>query len=224
MRKSQGINLIKLRNPWGNHEWLGAYSDCSDLWTDTMKRELHYVDADDGTFWMSFEDFQKYYTDIDVARSKGKVGQLKGAETKLTADEKTSETFIVEAPQPIEVQFNTEIIGADDVRYAIKVVDGAKSGGTIMKTNQTIFSLTTQKLKFTSTKYVINVYSQQPVPAGTTVFVRVVSESDFTMTVNGKEIKENPELDVPEITEMDEDGDGIPDLKQVITKSIGDKL
>jgi len=57
-----GLKLIKLRNPWGQHEWNGDWSDNSKLWTPQLKKELNYVDANDGSFWMSFDDFQKCYS------------------------------------------------------------------------------------------------------------------------------------------------------------------
>jgi hypothetical protein len=41
-----------VRNPWGNTEWNGAYSDKDAAWTPALKRELGWTDADDGTFWM----------------------------------------------------------------------------------------------------------------------------------------------------------------------------
>jgi hypothetical protein len=28
------VQLVKLRNPWGDHEWNGDWSDKSGLWTD----------------------------------------------------------------------------------------------------------------------------------------------------------------------------------------------
>ena len=205
LREADGMKFIKIRNPWGNHEWLGPYSDCSDKWTPKLKQELHYVDADDGTFWMNFDDFLKYYTDIDIARSKGKVGMLKGVEIPLTKESEAPK-FVFESDQEFDIQFNTEIIGVDDVPYALKAVDGVKGGGLIMKTNQTIFSLTSHKLKFKSKKYALTVYTDAPVPKDATVFVRGVSPSPFTLLMNGKEIKEDPDLDIPEVTDDDDDG------------------
>jgi len=29
--------LLKVRNPWGSHEWTGDWSDSSPLWTDHLK-------------------------------------------------------------------------------------------------------------------------------------------------------------------------------------------
>ena len=56
------IKLINLRNPWGNGEWSGAWSDASKKWTEDIKKQCgNYMDKDDGSFWMSFEDFCKYY-------------------------------------------------------------------------------------------------------------------------------------------------------------------
>lgn len=60
--EGNGLKLIKLRNPWGSHEWNGDWSDKSKKWTSKLKKELNYVDADDGSFWMSFDDFQKCYS------------------------------------------------------------------------------------------------------------------------------------------------------------------
>ena len=60
---SQGKQkLVNLRNPWGNGEWSGPWSDGSSKWTEDLKNQCgNYEDIDDGSFWMSFEDFCKYY-------------------------------------------------------------------------------------------------------------------------------------------------------------------
>jgi calpain-15 len=55
--KEQGITLVQMRNPWGHYEWKGDWSDKSELWTDELKEEVGLVVADDGCFWMSFEDY-----------------------------------------------------------------------------------------------------------------------------------------------------------------------
>jgi len=63
-KKGQNVNLIQLRNPWGSFEWNGDWGDKSDCWTDEAKAEVNFTDEDDGTFWMSFDDFKKYFSRI----------------------------------------------------------------------------------------------------------------------------------------------------------------
>jgi len=60
-------NLIRLRNPWGDTEWKGNWSDSSSLWDDvsqSQKDDIDLVNKDDGEFWMSYNDFLEYYEDI----------------------------------------------------------------------------------------------------------------------------------------------------------------
>jgi hypothetical protein len=53
-----GYQLIKLRNPPGHaDEWKGDWSDKSKLWSRRLKHKYGWVDADDHTFYMSFDDF-----------------------------------------------------------------------------------------------------------------------------------------------------------------------
>ena len=63
-----GQKLCQIRNPWGNFEWKGAWSDNSDLWTDDIKERIGWEDKDDGTFWMGWEDVQYYFSRISVNR------------------------------------------------------------------------------------------------------------------------------------------------------------
>ena len=63
------VNLVKLRNPWGNFEWKGAWGDNSDEWTDELKEQCQVnPDADDGTFWMAFDDFKNYFSYISIGK------------------------------------------------------------------------------------------------------------------------------------------------------------
>ncbi|XP_059488829.1 calpain-A-like [Neocloeon triangulifer] len=69
-RVSGKIPLIRLRNPWGNAvEWNGAWSDKSPEWQfippEEQKRIGLTFDAD-GEFWMSFRDFVKYFTRLEI--------------------------------------------------------------------------------------------------------------------------------------------------------------
>ena len=54
--------LIKLRNPWGDFEWTGDWSDQSANWTPEIKKQLNYQEENDGSFWMSFLDFCHYFS------------------------------------------------------------------------------------------------------------------------------------------------------------------
>ena len=46
--------LLRLRNPWGEKEWNGAWSDNSREWQqvpDSAKKEAGLVSDNDGEFW-----------------------------------------------------------------------------------------------------------------------------------------------------------------------------
>jgi hypothetical protein len=60
--------LVQLRNPWGTYEWKGKWSDKSSHWKKypSIAKQLKFEAADDGTFWMSFDDFKKVYTRINI--------------------------------------------------------------------------------------------------------------------------------------------------------------
>lgn len=49
-----GKKLVQVRNPWGEHEWNGAYSDRSSMWTNSLKQEVGYEDEEDGSFFMQW--------------------------------------------------------------------------------------------------------------------------------------------------------------------------
>ena len=66
--KGTKIRLLKIRNPWGTNEWQGDWSDKSSKWTPELKKELNWNDEIDGTFWMAYEDFLKFYTSTHVAK------------------------------------------------------------------------------------------------------------------------------------------------------------
>ena len=59
--------VVHLRNPWGNGEWSGEWSDSSDVWNAQLRKELGMDgDVDDGEFYMSFKDFIKYFAVLGV--------------------------------------------------------------------------------------------------------------------------------------------------------------
>ena len=59
--------LVHLRNPWGNGEWSGDWSDSSLKWTNDLRNQCdNYERKDDGSFWMSFNDFRRYYVVVGI--------------------------------------------------------------------------------------------------------------------------------------------------------------
>ncbi|MGH0132317.1 UNVERIFIED_CONTAM: hypothetical protein FKN15_050526 [Acipenser sinensis] len=67
--KETRVRLVRLRNPWGQVEWNGPWSDKSKEWATIEKHEkerLQQQSAEDGEFWMAFEDFKKNFTKIEI--------------------------------------------------------------------------------------------------------------------------------------------------------------
>uniref|UniRef100_A0A671YNP4 Calpain-2 catalytic subunit-like n=1 Tax=Sparus aurata TaxID=8175 RepID=A0A671YNP4_SPAAU len=60
--------LVRVRNPWGQVEWTGPWSDGSSEWDDVRKDEkskLNHV-AEDGEFWMSYSDFIRQFSRLEI--------------------------------------------------------------------------------------------------------------------------------------------------------------
>ncbi|XP_075699903.1 calpain-3 isoform X4 [Rhinoderma darwinii] len=67
--KAEKVKLVRLRNPWGQVEWNGSWSDNSKEWTIIDKSEksrLQHQIKEDGEFWMSFDDFMKNFTKLEI--------------------------------------------------------------------------------------------------------------------------------------------------------------
>ena len=85
------VRLLQLRNPWGRFEWSGDWSDKSRLWTEELKKECGLEVVEDGIFFISLEDYLKYYghttickyhdkyvrSDIELVQHRGKYILLK---------------------------------------------------------------------------------------------------------------------------------------------------
>ncbi|KAI0237153.1 Calpain-5 [Lamellibrachia satsuma] len=61
--------IVRLRNATGKKQWNGDWSDTSRQWTllstkDREKFGLTFEQEND--FWMSFDDFAKYFTNVDI--------------------------------------------------------------------------------------------------------------------------------------------------------------
>ncbi|KAG1939837.1 calpain-1 catalytic subunit [Pimephales promelas] len=58
--------LVRMRNPWGQVEWTGAWSDGSSEWNSVAASERPNANAEDGEFWMSFSEFLSHYSRIEI--------------------------------------------------------------------------------------------------------------------------------------------------------------
>ncbi|KAK8727150.1 hypothetical protein OTU49_009721 [Cherax quadricarinatus] len=69
-RVSGKIPLVRIRNPWGNEaEWQGSWSDQSPEWQfipPEEKEEIGLTFEHDGEFWMSFKDFLRNFTMLEL--------------------------------------------------------------------------------------------------------------------------------------------------------------
>ncbi|KFQ08541.1 Calpain-1 catalytic subunit, partial [Leptosomus discolor] len=66
--RGQQEQLIRIRNPWGQVEWTGAWSDGSSEWNhiDPGDREELQLKMEDGEFWMSFRDFMREFSRLEI--------------------------------------------------------------------------------------------------------------------------------------------------------------
>lgn len=72
------VRLLQIRNPWGrtgegqsSGEWNGDWSDKSELWEEVEGAVDFFnptLDANDGTFWISFEDFVEQFSEIGFCK------------------------------------------------------------------------------------------------------------------------------------------------------------
>ena len=67
--KNVKCNLIKLRNPTGKGKYNGDWgTSLSKRWTPDMKLRFNVFDEDEdnGIFWMQYEDFIKFFSEITI--------------------------------------------------------------------------------------------------------------------------------------------------------------
>ncbi|XP_035029450.2 calpain-2 catalytic subunit [Hippoglossus stenolepis] len=68
LHRGSPVELLRIRNPWGQVEWTGAWSDESEKWDGVQPEEKRKLDhcAEDGEFWMSYTDFLCQFSRLDI--------------------------------------------------------------------------------------------------------------------------------------------------------------
>ncbi|XP_049753345.1 calpain-3 isoform X2 [Elephas maximus indicus] len=67
--KDEKVKLVRLRNPWGQVEWNGPWSDGWKEWSFVDKNEkarLQHQVVENGEFWMSYDDFIYHFTKLEI--------------------------------------------------------------------------------------------------------------------------------------------------------------
>lgn len=70
-RELLGEYVLRIRNPWGQLEWNGDWSDESSLWHSVprgVKEAFGHFHGDDGNFWVNVEDFTRFFSGIEVCK------------------------------------------------------------------------------------------------------------------------------------------------------------
>jgi len=64
------LRLLHVRNPWGSGEWKGNYSDNDrEGWTPEALEKFKPVFANDGAFYIPYDEWWKYYNEVSVLLS-----------------------------------------------------------------------------------------------------------------------------------------------------------
>jgi hypothetical protein len=113
----KGVDLLKLRNPWGDDEWNGAYSKGSKEWTAELKAAVGDEKGDQkGSFWISSKDFFAHFGQITGVRMFDASYKASVTCSFIEQDNKTEQTksFSIEPETECQVLV---VVQQRDARY-----------------------------------------------------------------------------------------------------------
>ena len=93
----KNVRLLNVRNPWGQFEWGGKWSDKDKAsWTpDFVQAIKPDFDVQDGSFWIEYDDFFKYYESLTVCKIENwRELRLKGKFIKAEEMQSGNQTVI----------------------------------------------------------------------------------------------------------------------------------
>jgi len=158
VKEELGVCLVELRNPWGEHEWQGDWSDRSPLWTQEMKDAFHPTldegtsatdgtESEDGLFWMSAADFFQFFDGVSVVYHDAKTAKRVSCITKGCSIFPELVEFVVSQPTSgyvTLIQHDTRIRGKDPYIGLGFGVYGPCSGEHSLPSNMVLQSAVSQ--------------------------------------------------------------------------------
>mmetsp|Transcript_19879 Transcript_19879/g.18894 ORF Transcript_19879/g.18894 Transcript_19879/m.18894 type:complete len:131 (-) Transcript_19879:12-404(-) len=102
------VRLVKIRNPWGQKEWQGDWSDKSEKWLKAkgMKERVGLEDKDDGIFFISLSDYKEFFYITTICK------YINGNDYSLIADFHAFNDYCV-------VEFNLERDYPEDIVFTL---------------------------------------------------------------------------------------------------------
>lgn len=74
------FQMVQIRNPHGGGEWSGSWSDRSHLWQSYPRVKDKLIGRDslreDGSFWMQWQDFVRYWQSVHVVDCESTIGTV----------------------------------------------------------------------------------------------------------------------------------------------------
>ncbi|KAI9666018.1 MAG: hypothetical protein M1821_003953 [Bathelium mastoideum] len=113
-RDGKLYRLAKLRNPWGESEWNGAWSDGSKEWDGYWMETLKHEFGDDGVFWISYQDLLKNFKDFDRTRL---------FDDKWTVTQQWTSISVPWTLEYLETKFKLEVTTAGPVVIVLSQLD-----------------------------------------------------------------------------------------------------
>ena len=148
--------MVKIRNPWARGEWRGAYSDSSFLWNfrPNLRKECNVTEKEDGAFWMSFADFQRYFDVVDILHYEDHY-----FDTRISAELKKKNASIqINVPSTCKLRVSMTLPSQRQVKLGLK----SGSGNVITKTDYSngTTNHSTDEVEVQAGKYTITIDSR----------------------------------------------------------------
>ena len=69
MVKGNKLKILKMKNPYsGRSVWNGAWGEKSNLWTDSLKKEVGEVKTSDGVFCIPFDEYVNLFSFTNICK------------------------------------------------------------------------------------------------------------------------------------------------------------